>query len=242
MEAPSPNFKIEIPNSQFQWSYRKWRQIDLLRKVSKSSFPKEFRGIAVSLNRRFNLYSSVYRANVIRSRHFGCFFRKRTHPFWNRYHFNKTRKGRQRDSPWHRYIQGSVLEVRTVDASPAIKGVIVWWAYWFSPPFTDRALTALVRNCWKLHFTKYCAGNSQFWRNQRGHRGEKDNWVVKRSLRGFRLGLVWSRPAQQQSSTMAKPTDGKAAIEIQRKIALTLAPIWFPHWPAWMCTISLILT
>lgn len=22
---------------------------------------------------------------------------------------------------------------------------------------------------------------------------------------------------------------------------LTLAPIWLPHWPAWMCTISLML-
>lgn len=29
--------------------------------------------------------------------------------------------------------------------------------------------------------------------------------------------------------------------KVKRFKFLTLAPIWLPHWPAWMCTISLIV-
>lgn len=47
-----------------------------------------------------------------------------------------------------------------------------------------------------------------------------------------------------QNSFFLPPPPGLALVGTQDagRLSLTLAPIWLPHWPAWMCTISLMLT
>lgn len=59
----------------------------------------------------------------------------------------------------------------------------------------------------------------------------------------------WALPFVPSAASRAAflslpPSLGLALVGTQDagRLSLTLAPIWLPHWPAWMCTISLMLT
>lgn len=64
--------------------------------------------------------------------------------------------------------------------------------------------------------------------------------------RGKGLGSsLCSASGSQSRLSLPPPTAlGLALVGTQDagRLSLTLAPIWLPHWPAWMCTISLMLT
>ena len=47
---------------------------------------------------------------------------------------------------------------------------------------------------------------------------------------------------QVRDNTRDQKILNKTPLTIETKAVFTLAPIWFPHWPTWMWTISRILT
>lgn len=64
------------------------------------------------------------------------------------------------------------------------------------------------------------------------------------SQRRARLGADGAALLPALGGRLGWGRGGRAGCGVRRVGAargLTLAPIWLPHWPAWMCTISLML-
>jgi hypothetical protein len=54
-------------------------------------------------------------------------------------------------------------------------------------------------------------------------------------------GRAWLLPTLHRAGAGSGRGDARRDCKRRGWRGLTLAPIWLPHWPAWMCTISLML-